>query len=72
MKRTIALPLPSGRARKRVGAVIPEVVVSEENGEDAKSVAYARLVAVLIEAIKEQQEQIEELQAVVRSLAVEK
>ena len=36
-----------------------DLVAYEENGVDAKSVDYARLVAVLIEAVKEQQEQIE-------------
>ena len=35
--------------------MIPEVVAYEENGVDAKSVDYARLVPVLIEAVKEQQ-----------------
>jgi len=39
--------------------VIPEIVAYEENGVDAKSVAYARLVAVLIEAVKEQQKVID-------------
>ena len=39
-----------------------EVVEYEENGVDAKSVDYARLVAVLIEAVKEQQKMIEKLQ----------
>ena len=40
--------------------MIPEVVAYEENGKDAKSVDYARLVAVLIEAVKDQQKIIEE------------
>jgi len=34
-------------------------MVYEENGVDAKSVDYARLVAVLIEAVKEQQKVID-------------
>ncbi|MDP2208585.1 MAG: hypothetical protein Q8K98_07400 [Bacteroidota bacterium] len=37
-----------------VGKAISEVVNYEENGVDAKSVDYPRLVAVLIEATKEQ------------------
>jgi len=51
-----------GLIAEEVGEVIPEVVVYEEDGQDAKSVDYARLVAVLIEATKEQQQQIEQLQ----------
>ena len=44
-----------GLIAEEVGEVIPEIVAYEENGIDAKSVDYARLVAVLIEAAKEQQ-----------------
>ena len=33
--------------------MIPEVVLYEENGEDAISLDYARLIPLLIEAIKE-------------------
>ena len=49
----------NARTADKVGQVIPEVVAYEENGKDAKSVDYARLVAVLIEAVKEQQREIE-------------
>jgi hypothetical protein len=49
-----------GLIAEEVGEVIPEVVAYEENGQDAKSVDYARLVAVLIEAVKEQQKIISE------------
>ncbi|MBI2501997.1 MAG: tail fiber domain-containing protein [Candidatus Latescibacteria bacterium] len=52
-----------GLIAEEVGQVIPEVVAYEENGKDAKSVDYARLVAVLIEAVKEQQKEIEALKA---------
>ncbi|MFT7553382.1 MAG: hypothetical protein ACI9BV_003716 [Rhodothermales bacterium] len=45
-----------GLIAEEVGAIIPEIVVFEENGVDAMSLDYARLVAVLIEAIKEQQQ----------------
>ena len=61
-----------GLIAEEVGEVIPEVVTYEENGTDAKAVNYARLVAVLIEAIKEQQQQIEELRVVVGSLSAKK
>jgi len=50
-----------GMIAEDVGKVIPEVVAYEENGTDAKSLDYARLVAVLVEAIKEQQKEMEEL-----------
>lgn len=50
-----------GLIAEEVGEVIPEVVAYEENGVDAKSVDYARLVSVLIEAVKEQQAEINDL-----------
>lgn len=51
-----------GLIAEEVGEVIPEVVAYEDNGTDAKSVNYARLVAVLIEAVKAQQKQLEKQQ----------
>ena len=48
-----------GTIAQEVEAVIPELVFTDENG--IKSVAYANTVALLIEAIKEQQSQINEL-----------
>jgi trimeric autotransporter adhesin len=47
-----------GVIAEEVGAVIPEVVSWEANGKDASGVDYARLTAVLIEAVKEQQAEI--------------
>jgi len=47
-----------GMIAEEVGEVIPEVVGYEENGEDAAALDYGRLVALLIEAIKEQQQKI--------------
>jgi hypothetical protein len=61
-----------GLIAEEVGEVIPGVVAYEANAVDARSVDYARLVAVLIEAIKEQQQQIEALQAVVTLLVAER
>ncbi len=58
-----------GLIAEEVGEVIPEVVAYEANGRDATSVDYARLVALLIEAVKEQQKQIAGLQAEIKSLA---
>lgn len=57
-----------GLIAEEVGAVMPEVVAYEENGSDARSVDYARLVALLIEGMKEQQMEIEELRASVKIL----
>jgi hypothetical protein len=45
-----------GLIAEEVAEVVPEVVAFEENGRHAQSVDYARLVSVLIEAVKEQQE----------------
>ena len=41
-----------------VAEVLPEAVADDESGKDAKAVDYSCLVAVLIEAVKEQQVQI--------------
>jgi hypothetical protein len=57
-----------GLIAEEVGEVIPEIVAFEENGSDAKSVDYQRIVALLIEATKEQQKTIDELQAEVNNL----
>jgi hypothetical protein len=43
-----------GLIAEEVGKIVPEIVVYEKNGQDAVSVDYARLVALLIEALKEQ------------------
>ncbi|MEW5767367.1 MAG: tail fiber domain-containing protein, partial [bacterium] len=51
-----------GLIAEEVGRVIPEVVTYEENGVDAIGLDYARLVALLIEAVKEQQKRIEFLE----------
>jgi len=57
-----------GLIAEEVGEVIPEVVAYEENGKDAKSVDYARLTALLIEAVKEQQATINRLSKRVEAL----
>ena len=49
-----------GVIAEEVGQVVPEVVSFEENGKDAQGVDYSRLTAVLIEAVKEQQRQIQD------------
>jgi hypothetical protein len=50
-----------GLIAEEVGRVFPEIVTYEPNGVDARSVDYQRLVAVLIEAVKEQDQEIAEL-----------
>jgi len=52
-----------GMIAEEVGKVIPEIVTYEENGIDAKTLEYGRLTPMLVEAIKEQQKQIEILMA---------
>jgi hypothetical protein len=47
-----------GVIAEEVGAVVPEAVTYEANGKDARSVDYNRLTAVLIEAVKQQQAQL--------------
>ena len=54
----------TGVVAQEVLEVLPEVVTgNEENPDGHLSVAYGNMVGLLIEAIKEQQEQIEELKA---------
>jgi hypothetical protein len=49
-----------GLIAEEVGKVIPEIVSYEANGQDAVGLDYSRLVALLIEAIKEQEATIAE------------
>jgi hypothetical protein len=57
-----------GMIAEDVGAVLPELVVFEENKTDAQSIDYARLTSVLVEAIKELSEQNKELQLRIEQL----
>lgn len=57
-----------GVIAQEVEQVLPEVVHTADDEMGTKGVAYGNMVAVLIEAIKEQQEQIEELKAQVAEL----
>jgi hypothetical protein len=50
-----------GLIAEEVGQVVPEVVTYEENGVDARTVNYGRLVGVLVESVKQQQREIESL-----------
>ncbi len=56
-----------GVIAEEVGSVVPEVVGWEENGKDARSVDYARLTALLLEASKQQQAMIRAQQRQIRT-----
>jgi hypothetical protein len=58
-----------GLIAEEVAQIVPEIVILEPNGRDATSLDYARMVALLIEAIKEQQTQIEHLKQQLTQLA---
>lgn len=55
-----------GLVAEDVGKVFPELVTYESNGQDAISLDYDKLGAVTIEAIKEQQKEIEQLKEALR------
>jgi hypothetical protein len=57
-----------GLIAEEVGKVIPEIVVYEDNGKDAKSIDYGRLTTILVEAIKDQQAEIRSLQSEIVAL----
>ncbi|MEQ8768126.1 MAG: FG-GAP-like repeat-containing protein [Planctomycetota bacterium] len=52
-----------GLIAEEVGAILPEIVAFEDDGVTARSVDYARLVGVLIEAVKDLEEKVEKLSA---------
>jgi hypothetical protein len=60
-----------GVIAEEVGAVVPEIVSWDENRKDANGVDYGRLTALLIEAVKDQQEQIAQQNLQVDALRVE-
>ena len=66
---------PNGRSdigliAEDVMQVLPEVVdVDQKDPNSARGMSYSKIVAVLIEAIKEQQKAIEDLQAQVKELS---
>jgi hypothetical protein len=55
-----------GVIAQEIEAVMPEIVITRDNG--FKAVKYEKIVALLIEAVKEQQKQIEELKELVNKL----
>ena len=57
-----------GMIAEEVGKVVPEVVSYEENGKDARGIDYARLTALLVEAVKQQQDEIQQEKTQIRRL----
>ena len=51
-----------GMIAEEVGKVLPEIVVYEENGIDAKGMDYSKITPLLVEAIKALQKRVEELE----------
>jgi hypothetical protein len=58
--REFSAGLQHGLIAQEVEKVFPEMVTTDENGE--KAIAYYQLIPVLLEALKQQQQQIEALQ----------
>ena len=56
-------PRHTGVVAQQVERVLPEVVMTNDDG--IKTVAYGNMVGLLIEAIKEQQDEIERLRAII-------
>jgi hypothetical protein len=57
-----------GVIAEEVSRVVPQVVTYEKNGLDAQGVDYGRLTALLIEAVKSQQAEIQQLRSQVELL----
>ena len=55
--------LQVGLSAQQVEAILPEIIKDAPIGNGYKTVDYSKLVPLLVEAIKEQQHQIEELKA---------
>lgn len=64
--REFAAGLHYGLIAQEVEKVLPEIVMTDENNE--KAIAYAELIPLLLEAIKQQQKAIEQLQSQVDQL----
>ena len=67
-ERTFSSKRALGFIAQEVEKVLPEVVETEKSGDGYKAVQYDKVVALLVEAIKEQQKQINHLQKQVKQL----
>ncbi len=61
-----------GFIAQEVEVVLPQAVTTADDERQTKSVAYSEVVPVLVEAIKQQQAQIEALQAEMETLKLKK
>ena len=61
-----------GFIAQEVEKIVPEVVTKDNSKDAYRSVKYDKIVALLVEAIKEQQEQIDNLEKKVQELLKEK
>ncbi len=52
-----------GFIAEEVAEVLPELVSFEQDGESARGVRYANIVAIAVEGVKAQQQQIEKLES---------
>ena len=57
-----------GFIAQEVEKVLPEIVQTENTSEGYKSVQYDKVVALLVEAVKEQQKQIDRLNKQIKQL----
>jgi hypothetical protein len=57
-----------GLIAEEVGEVLPEIVEFDVNSKEGRSIEYGRLTALLVEAVKAQQDQINSLQEELESL----
>ena len=69
----LEVSVPHGKTRvgliaQEVEKVVPEIVSKDKSKEEYRSVKYDKLVALLVEAMKEQQKQIDELKALVNKI----
>ena len=55
-----------GFIAEEVGKVLPAIVEYEEDGINAQSMDYARLTSILVEAVKSQQRQIDEILEIIK------
>ena len=61
-----------GLIAQEVEKVLPEVVLTQEDEAKTKAIKYSALIPPMIEAIKQQQQQIAELQAAIKDLKLRK
>ena len=57
-----------GMIAEEVAEVVPEVVFFDESGQEAEAMDYAKLAALLVQAVKEQQETIGQLKRRIETL----